>query len=449
MDDATLNFKEDFIIADSLSKAAEAAVRVSVQAGLSSEVAASQGEAARSAVAKAAIVGAIAGRDITRATELFDEFAEKDPDTGKATLEGDDLTSTAKFLATAVGLEAAQEHADVAVALSTLPDGTIDVDTAKGLLRETPGLKGKPLADALTQLDIRIAEQNAIKDQRMVASESNLNQHLAGGGDLSEWTSKNPNLWEELQSESGIAKRIQDYREFQARGQQFNGVSDATTWRRLLLLPTEDLARVDLEIYKGQLTEGEYISLTRAQAAAGGGSSGEVRAIFSNARNIMKRTANTIPSISDRDETTVEESAQIRNLLERRMDEFVQSFTDQSKEPSQKEIGAEATRLVMNVQTGANIDSGTTIFGWRFGEDEDFFSGIAAQRNRMSIESQSSVIVPQETMTETQKSDWTTIYRNRGIEPTDKMLEQLGGAIAMNDPGRLIRLLTPRVKESE
>lgn len=448
-DDATLNYAEDIRVAADLQSAGLAAAKEAVAQGFGPEAVVSASDAAQSQVAKASILGAIAGRNTSRATELFAEFIEKDADTGKATLEGEDLLSTTLMLNNHIDLEKAQERADVSVELSTNEDGTIDEDMAKGLLRETPGLKGKELKDAMDQLNIRIIEANSIKAQRMEKSETDLNQHLAGGGDAVEWASRNSEQWLELQGDSQVAKRIQSYREFQARGQQFSSVSDGTSWSRLILDPT--LGDRNLETFKGQLTESEYQSLVKAQAAAlgkgaDGQSSGEVRAVFTNARNIMKRASHTIPGIS---EEGSEDAAKTRLMLERRIDEFVQSFTDQGKEPSQLEIGAEATRLIMQVQTGSDIDSGTTIFGHRFGAGKAFFTGIAAQKSRISLSAQQGMIVPIDIMSEQQKAEWSQFYINAGIEPTDKMLEQLGGAIAMDDAARVLRLLTRRVKENE
>ncbi len=445
MDDALLNYTEDLVIANSLENAAEAAIRVSIQAGEGSEAAASKGEAARSAVAKASIEGAIAGRNIARARELFDEFAEKNEDTGKAVLEGDDLISTAKFLANAVGLEAAQRYAGAAAAFATQPDGTIDIDIATDMLRSAPELKGQPLDDALTQLGILISETDAIKEQRMDTSESSLNQHLAGGGDLVEWTSKNSSLWEELQGDSNTAERIRDYEQFLARGQQFNPVSDGQTWSNLIRNREGPLEEVNLDTYKGQLTEDEFNRLVKSQQAAqGAGANGQtnsqVRAIHDNAKSIMFRVGNTIPILNDDDDPQLK--ADLRLSLEREMAAFVQSFTDQGKEPSKGEILTEATRLIMQIQTGQ--PAFFSIFN-----PDNFFAGIAANKPRLTIEQQGSAVVPVDRMTDLQKIEWTEVYRRVGIEPTDGMLEQIGGAIAMNDASRLLRLLTPRVKESE
>ena len=445
--DATLNYNDNLLLANDFFNASQAAMKEAIARGEGPEAVASAGEAAESGVAKKAIIGAITASDITKAQELFDEFTEKD-ENGKTILEGDDLISIKKMLQTSVDLEVAQEAADVVMVLSTNPDGTIDIDKATGLLRETPGLKGKPLQDALNQLGIRVNEQEAIKDQRMSTSESALNTHLAGGGDINEWTSQNAELWEELQSDSATANRIQAYREIQARGQQFAQLSDGVSWSRLHLSKDKPLEEVNLETYRGVLTENEYNRLVSAQGAAlGQGANGQtnsqVRAVHENARSIMFRLAQSIPAFNDED-TEDQLKNDVRVAIEREMGAFVQTFTNQGKEPSNSEIQKEASRIIMNVQTG---QSG--IFGGSFLAGDNFFEGIAAQKPRLTIEQQGSAIVPTAMMTELQLVEWTSIYNRVGIQPTESMLEQLGGAIAMDDATRVIRLLTPRVKASE
>ena len=236
--------------------------------------------------------------------------------------------------------------------------------------------------------------------------------------------------------------------EFQARGQQFGGVSDGSTWSQLM---RSTLVDVDLETYKGQLTENEFNALVRAQRAEegkqeNGQSSGEVRAIFKNARGIMRNAVSTIPGISEEDN---EQAAGTRFFLDRKMDEYVQTFTDQGKEPNQDQLGKEATRLIMQVKTGADVASGFTMFGHRFFGGEGFFEGVAGQQNQIPIAQQQGMVIPIDLMRAEQKAELRQIYNGFGVTPTDGMLEQLGGAMAMNDAVRVLRLITPRVEESE
>ena len=444
--DATLNYNEPLLVANDILNAGQAAGREAIAQGNGPEATQSAIEAAESSVAKAAIVGAITGQEVETAQELFEEFTEKDKN-GKTVLEGDDLISVKKMLKTAVGLEAAQTAAQLAVDQHSLPDGTIDIEKATKMIRSS-GIKGKALQGAITELGKRVSEQEDIKGQRMFTSESELNEHLAGGGDLVEWTAQNPELWEELQSDSVTSKRLRAYEQFLARGTQFQAVSDGVTWSRLHLSKDQPLEEVNLETYKGQLTEDEFNRLVSAQGAAlgkgpNGQTNSQIRAIQDNARSITFRIAKSIPAFND-DDAEDQLKADVRVTLEREMGAFVQSFTDIGKEPTNAEVQKEATRLIMQVQTG---ESG--IFGGSFLAGDNFFEGIAAQKPRLTIEQQGSARVPVAVMTELQRAEWTAIYNRVGIKATDAMLEQLGGAIAMNDATRVLRLITPRVKESE
>ncbi|KKK77869.1 hypothetical protein LCGC14_2849250, partial [marine sediment metagenome] len=231
--------------------------------------------------------------------------------------------------------------------------------------------------------------------------------------------------------------------------QLFAGVSDGVTWRRMMTMRSGDLATLDVEAFRGQLTESEFNSVTLAQKSAinsaegGAQTASQARAIFKNARTIMDAAANSIPSIREEDPSA---ESGIRFLLDRKMDEFVQRFTDSGKEPTAEQLNAEASRLILRVQSG---DPGLTIWGLKWagiGQDEDFFEGLAARANNLSIRQRESAIVPVDSMTVSQKETWTTLYRVNGIEPTDNMLEQMGGAVAVNDIRRQRRLLIRKRK---
>lgn len=437
---AIVHFNDDEVIAENILVAQDEAFKSNVNK-LGQEAAIEMGEVAASSVVKAAIVSALSAQQTGRAQELFTDL--------ESTLQGNDLIKTRNMISSAIDLEFAQEQADVVVVLSRKEDGTIDIEKAIGLLRETPGLKGKQLQDSITELSKRIAEAETFKIQRLNDAESNLDQHLAQGGTLSEWTSQNPDLWEEIQGDSARANRIQAYREGQASLQLFAGVSDGITWRRMVTMNSEDLTKLDVEAFRGQLTEGEFNSVTLAQIAAINSSEAasqtpsQVRSIFKNARTIIKAAANSIPAIRDQDES---DESGIRFLLDRKMDEFVQKFTDVGKEPTAKELNAEASRLILKIQSG---DPGLTVWGLKWaniGQDEDFFEGLAARSANLSVRQRQSVIVPIDSMTASQVETWTTLYRSKGIEPTENMLEQLGGAIAVKDIRRERRLLTKKVK---
>ena len=201
-------------------------------------------------------------------------------------------------------------------------------------------------------------------------------------------------------------------------------------------------------MYKAQLTEDEYNSLVRAQKVAIDAAQdprqtpSQVRTILDNARSIMNGYTNTIPGQAARRKDDPDAAFGISILLERKMDEFVSQFTDVGKEPSAAEVNKEASRLIMQIRSEGTSFS---IFGYPFFKPD--FEGIAVMKDRLTPEQRSSVIVDFGVMTERQKFDWTKRFNDAGIAPSENMLEQLGGAIAMQDQDRIKILLTIRVKE--
>ena len=442
MQDAVVNYTDDALLSQALSDVAVEVRLRGERLGKDASVIDSEVEAATSAAARDSIVAAIKGRQTARAQELFDVFS-------KGVLEGDDLVEVGALVQEATDLEGAQEHASVVASLAMQDDGTINLDTAFGLLAETPGLKGKQLEDAKIELRKLVTESNAIVSQRRETVESDLNQHLAQGGSLDEWTSQNPEAWADLQKDSARMKRIQANREVSAAQTVFAGVSDNTTWSRVMRLTSGELATLNLDNYKGVLTQAEFNSLVKAQSSAidsaegGVQTSSQKRAVITNARGVMDRTINTIPGFADLE---TEESASLKVLLERQMDEFVQQFTNIGKEPSPDELNKEASRLVLDVEAG--ITERTIVFGIPWFDKVDF-EGISAGGNRLTPEQRKSAVVPLENMTELQKFEWSQRFSNAGIKPTKALIEQLGGAIAMNDQERIDILLSIKVKEEE
>ncbi|KKK78659.1 hypothetical protein LCGC14_2841330, partial [marine sediment metagenome] len=200
------NYFDDDQVALSIARIGVQARASAIEAGLSPEEADISSQKFESTAVKTAVVAALAARNTARAQDIFKgEFG--------TLLKGQDLIDVEKMVSSAVDLEFAQEQADVVTSLSQKSDGTIDFEKAVNLLRETPGLKGKQLQDSLTELNKRVAEADAFKIQRVNDAESDLDKHLAQGGALSEWTAQNPDLWEEIQSDSVVFNRVQAYRE--------------------------------------------------------------------------------------------------------------------------------------------------------------------------------------------------------------------------------------------
>ncbi len=436
----TANFFDDDQVALSIARIGVEARAEAIRVGLSEDDIELAGQRAESNAVKISVIAALAARQTSRAQQIFNgEFGRS--------LQGQDLIDVERMVSSAADLEFAQEQADVVASLARRPDGTIDLRIANGLLNET--LKGQQLEDAKIELNKLIVESEAVKEQRLETAETSLDAHLSQGGTLSEWTSQNPEAYEELQGDSNRMKRIQAHRKAQAAGLVFAGVSDNSTWPRIMRLNGKKLAQLNLDLYKAQLTESEYNSLVRAQSVAinaveGGDTQtpSQVRSVISNARGVMDRYTNTIPGISTQRQDDPEAAANLKVLLERKMDEFVKPFTDVGKEPSTDELNKEASRLIMQIQAG---DPGINFFGVQFTSPD--FEGIAAQKNRLTPEQRTSSIVPIEVMTELQKFEWTERFNDVGISPSDNMLEQLGGAIAMQDVDRIFNLLTIRVKE--
>jgi len=248
-------------------------------------------------------------------------------------------------------------------------------------------------------------------------------------GTVEQFKAENPEQYRLLASEGKIEALVSVESKI-ATGNVFARVSDEETMRELSTLPTEERARVNLDLYRHLLTRGDYRSLLSSVASAknrieaAAHSSTLYNAGDGYLREFTKATLG---------KTKNEENINAFNAASAKLTMWIDDQIQSGSPPTMLEVRAEAARLTMKVHL-----------------DKPFwfdYEELAVKSKDLTPEQRATVTVPinkipEEVMVSIAEfvyRDWPEL--DGKLEQDVDTIENLAGAFALNDTARMRSIL--------
>ena len=458
LDTAALNFSDDSIVMDAIDRAGESKAFEMAELGLGPEAISSAMEAARSNVARAAIIAAIKGKQITRAQELFDAFSAVDPETGEATLDGRAIPELTAMLSEQTDIAAAQVAVDVIVSQTTHPlTGQIDKKEAFAAVRALPS--GTVRDNAENELRQRITDNKAIIQQETDDAVGELAQHISQGGDKAEWTFDNPGRWANIQRDPAAMDTINKHIRNRADGREHVQLGDDDVFEKFYFMDDAQIIVADLGPVKSQLTKEHYDRLVTKKSSAiaeaksgttNGVKNSERRAARSEARGIVQRVAATTEAAvavekGGRfiDEESIRTAARQKQLMTQAMDEWLDTWFALGKIPPISEVNKHARLLALQIVSGRETSH-------IFSRNTFQFEVIGGNARNLPLAAQIQAKTLFDSIPPETKFRINDLFQRKvGRSATKGEMEQYAAAELLGQTGRMFRLLAPQAKRVE
>lgn len=273
-------------------------------------------------------------------------------------------------------------------------------------------------------------KQQEDRDKGRIAADA-YNAMYDKGMTFAEWRREHPEEQAIIAGDGTLMGSLQNADRAVREGRVYATVSDDEVRTKVLNMPTEELARVDLQGLKAVMTRKDHDEITRKVVAAKARveATQENLAVFSAGSSALKRFAPK--KMVNKQYRDALKPSQLQ-AAENEMTAFINGFTSQGKLPTQEVINAEAARIMTQVEADP-----PGLF--------NRFEGVAGDLKRMTAEQKATARVPMEVLRQ-DRSDLMERIRAAitlsGKNPDDEdLVEQIAGAIVLKDVARRNRLL--------
>lgn len=456
--DVVADWQSDEVLNDSLAAVqAEVLDRAEARGAGEDETAAMLTER-QSVVIKGGFDAALASGNVNRAQAIFSQHADK--------LDGATRTTMAEALAQDVQSVTAQALADEA--LLKYPN---DPAAQRKFIRDAA--EGKQESLAIQELNNRIREyredtrfgiamRNARDDeeanlrqlQQAARATARFNQwekdrvrtekrrtaladahvFIANGGTSQEWRAQNPEAFNLIADQ---ADSLLQYERRIAEGTNFAVASDGETMTKFRLQSTNELSQYtdgDLLQLQKSLTRQEFNEAQRLVVAARSKvqATREAQRIYDVGERALKEYA---PDWVDTGKNANKRSKDALAVADNMMMEWIDQNTQEGKLPTRIEVERYAARLMTDIKI---------VTGWM--DEHRDFEGLAAQAHKLPDAMKAIAIVPFDNIRQGIKDRLKRMVNDswKGItyeDLSEDAIEELAGAAAMNDPGRMERIL--------
>lgn len=286
----------------------------------------------------------------------------------------------------------------------------------------------------------RITEAATIEraDQARIFSQAS--RSINQGETLNNWAIQNPEAYLAL---SGNLEAISDLRTAEkavAEGKLFSDVTDGETLGKLQRLSAVELSRTDPETYRYKLTKEEYTRLSNmvASAQASIQRTRENYSIYERGESVLRDTVPRSWNWNSEKQSTSDREAQSQILNE--MNNFIYGYTSEGKLPTIKDIQEEANRLI-TIAEQFKANSNKSYMGNFLDWWNDAPAQLPLQIQLMSPEDRANLRVSYDSITPSSRDAVASKFRERGITPTNDLIEQFFGAQLVRDYTRQRKLM--------
>lgn len=289
-------------------------------------------------------------------------------------------------------------------------------------------LDGKLEASVVAELNKQHAEVVTQRNRDKSQASASAFQFVWGGGSISAWQSQNPERFELLASDGSLLTSLQAAERNVAMGRLFASASDGATLNNLRALDTADLARVNLDEVRSQLTQSEFEKASNLVKAA----TARMDAIEAD-QTMYDRAEAVLKDFAPRSlrwglaKASRDQVAQRQTAINE-MGVFIDSFTREGKKPTVSEIRSEAQRLMLQIEADPS-----GLFNQ--------FEGIGAQASQLTPAQLAVARVDEDDIPQAIMAEIVAEFKRVGVEPTSEQIEQFAGALATNNRARARAIL--------
>lgn len=285
----------------------------------------------------------------------------------------------------------------------------------------------------------RISEKNQIAEQAMREYSREAFSAIYAGTSLADWAKANPDQYQMLTGNGELMASFARAEEAFAEGKLFAAATDGTTLSTLQRMASVELANVNPEQYRADLTQTEYSKLNTLVAGAQERVKGvrENFAVFERGDSYLKKAAPD--DLNWGKDKQSEEKQQIQRDAQNQMDAFINDYVERGVLPTAKELQEEANRLMSPVVNDIERTNPLSkVWGFIVGNTDENYG---AQVARMTPSQRATVKVPYDVIRPASIAEAEEKFKAYGVEPTKDALENFFGAELANDSMRQKRIL--------
>lgn len=368
----------------------------------------------------AGMINAALVRDPAAAQKLYDSYKTSIDGTARAAIERD--------LEKGTSLQQTQQETDRIMAMKLSPEAAI---------REAEKIKDPKVRDGVVKaVEHKIVWQQAREAHALAQSEKQAMQSASrainSGQTFDQWQRENPQLAWIVNGKVGAVDNLYKLERLHAEGELFARSTDGSTLARLRTMPANELAQVDLEVERANLTRSEYEKAVGYVAGAKRAIKDATDSVTKPGSTITNEAQQRVLSYAPRDSKgKLLLPQQDKIAAENEMNTWLAEQAASGKVPTQQDIDKKAAQIMMQVTVGSERFDGVSSA-----------KSIAGRVKSMTPEEKATLRVPYKTMDPGMRDDIVAKFKAYGkANPSESEIEQFGGALLARDEARANKLL--------
>lgn len=392
--------------------------------GWDAETAQSRREEAQTLLYRNTIVALLQTNQTTAAKEFFEQH--------KAKMDAPIAAEVESMLLDSEMVRASQEQADQIMV--QFPDDQ------SGALKAARGISDPLLRDeTVKRIERRFLQKARAESQAFDEATSDAFAFVLEGGTFAEWRLNNPEKAATVQTDGTTVANILGAQDMVAEGRLFARTSDGESLDKLRQMERKDLVNVNLETWRHRLTEGEFNEASRMQRSAQDTLDKTSENYGTNKTALSRLKALAPSSLAWDDEKQSQNNKDVQTAIENTMLEWVADFIEtEGRKPTFEEMNDKAQELFTPMRSDVFGSATIEDLFISLGLTGEEFAGFVAD---LSPSERKNFRVAIEDIPPEWEEMWRDELQQRGIKPTELLIEQLHGAEVLQDWDRQEELL--------